>query len=124
MGSNPIPAILSLRSTILVVRRTVYPEVAGSYPVGVVFMGPKLNWGSACVDAGGWEFKSLRFHYAGMAQLEEQLICNQQVSGSSPDVGFSGVISKYPGSYYRKKEKKMRKTKRKQKVRKQYSLRQ
>ena len=124
MGSNPIPAILSLRSTILVVRRTVYPEVAGSYPVGVVFMGQKLNWGSACVDAGGWEFKSLRFHYAGMAQLEEQLICNQQVSGSSPDVGFSGVISKYPGSYYRKKEKKMRKTKRKQKVRKQYSLRQ
>ena len=87
-------------------------------------MGPKLNWGSACVDAGGWEFKSLRFHYAGRAQLEEQLICNQQVSGSSPDVGFSGVISKYPGSYYRKKEKKMRKTKRKQKVRKQYSLRQ
>ena len=51
-------------------------------------MGPKLNWGSACVDAGGWEFKSLRFHYAGMAQLEEQLICNQRVSGSSPDVGF------------------------------------
>ena len=89
MGSNPIPAILSLRSTILVVRRTVYPEVAGSYPVGVVFMGPKLNWESACVDAGGWEFKSLRFHYAGMAQLEEQLICNQQVSGSSPDAGLA-----------------------------------
>ena len=52
-------------------------------------MGPKLNWESACVDAGGWEFKSLRFHYADMAQLAEQLICNQQVSGSSPDVGLA-----------------------------------
>ena len=28
---------ISLRSTILVVRRTVYPEVAGSYPVGVAW---------------------------------------------------------------------------------------
>ena len=79
MGSNPIPAILSLRSTILVVRRTVYPEVAGSYPVGVVFMGPKLNWGSACVDAGGWEFKSLRFHYAGMAQWQRSCFVNSRL---------------------------------------------
>ena len=29
--------------------------------------------------------------YAGVAQLAEQLICNQQVAGSSPITGFVGV---------------------------------
>ena len=29
------------------------------------------------------------FVYADMAQLAEQLICNQQVNGSSPFIGFS-----------------------------------
>ncbi len=28
------------------------------------------------------------FFYADMAQLAEQLICNQQVNGSSPFIGF------------------------------------
>ena len=28
------------------------------------------------------------FVYADMAQLAEQLICNQQVNGSSPFIGF------------------------------------
>ena len=29
------------------------------------------------------------FEYADVAQLAEQLICNQQVIGSSPIIGFS-----------------------------------
>ena len=28
-------------------------------------------------------------HYADVAQLAEQLICNQQVNGSSPFIGFA-----------------------------------
>ena len=64
------------------------------------FHGAVVSVGRApALQAGGREFKSLRFHYAGMAQLEEQLICNQQVSGSSPDVGFSGVISQKQCTY-------------------------
>ena len=31
----------------------------------------------------------MNIHYADMAQLAEQLICNQQVIGSSPIIGFS-----------------------------------
>ncbi len=31
--------------------------------------------------------------YADMAQLAEQLICNQQVIGSSPIVGFFGPLA-------------------------------
>ena len=31
-----------------------------------------------------------------MAQLAEQLICNQQVEGSSPPVGFFGWIPEWP----------------------------
>ena len=33
------------------------------------------------------------FIYADMAQLAEQLICNQQVNGSSPFIGFVCVIA-------------------------------
>ena len=44
-------------------RRPVTAEVTGSSPVWV--------------------------DYADMAQLAEQLICNQQVFGSSPNIGFS-----------------------------------
>ena len=32
--------------------------------------------------------ESLRNSYADVAQLAEQLICNQQVIGSSPIIGF------------------------------------
>ena len=31
-----------------------------------------------------------------MAQLAEQLICNQQVNGSSPFIGFNGQIPEWP----------------------------
>ena len=34
--------------------------------------------------------------YADVAQLAEQLICNQQVTGSSPVVGLYGRIPEWP----------------------------
>ena len=34
--------------------------------------------------------------FADMAQLAEQLICNQQVIGSSPIIGFYGWIPEWP----------------------------
>ena len=34
--------------------------------------------------------------YADVAQLAEQLICNQQVIGSSPIIGFNGWIPEWP----------------------------
>ena len=33
---------------------------------------------------------------ADVAQLAEQLICNQQVNGSSPFIGFNGQIPEWP----------------------------
>ena len=38
----------------------------------------------------------LHNYYADMAQLAEQLICNQQVNGSSPFIGFYGWIPEWP----------------------------
>ncbi len=38
----------------------------------------------------------MRFHesaYAGVAQLVEQLICNQQVGGSNPSAGSKEALS-------------------------------
>ena len=37
--------------------------------------------------------ESLRNSYADVAQLAEQLICNQQVIGSSPIIGFHGPLA-------------------------------
>ena len=34
------------------------------------------------------DYKSADTHHADVAQLAEQLICNQQVIGSSPIIGF------------------------------------
>ena len=34
------------------------------------------------------DYKSAEKRYADVAQLAEQLICNQQVIGSSPIIGF------------------------------------
>ena len=47
-------------------RRPVTAEVVGSSPIWVVFL----------------------LERADVAQLAEQLICNQQVIGSSPIIGF------------------------------------
>ncbi len=47
----------------------------------------------------GFESHSGRFRiveYADVAQLAEQLICNQQVIGSSPIIGFVGGIPEWP----------------------------
>ena len=53
----------------MVEQRTENPRVAGSIPaLGIFFF--------------------LKIKYADVAQLAEQLICNQQVIGSSPIIGF------------------------------------
>ena len=45
---------------------------------------------ASALQAEGHRFEPYWSHlYADMAQLAEQLICNQQVIGSSPIVGFS-----------------------------------
>ncbi len=51
----------------------------------------------AC-HAGDREFDSrqLRHIYADVAQLAEQLTCNQQVAGSSPIVGSIQILEGYP----------------------------
>ena len=51
----------------------------GSIPVGVICT--KCNW------IKGIFVQDIR-QYADVAQLAEQLICNQQVIGSSPIIGF------------------------------------
>ena len=38
--------------------------------------------------------RALSFRSAGIAQLVEQLICNQQVVGSNPTAGFSSTAPK------------------------------
>ncbi len=48
----------------------------GSIPVGVII------YNHLC-----------RTNYADVAQLAEQLICNQQVIGSSPIIGFYGPLA-------------------------------
>ena len=49
----------------------------GSIPVGVSSHGQSADYKSEA-----------RNEYADVAQLAEQLICNQQVIGSSPIIGF------------------------------------
>ena len=44
---------------------------------------------ASALQAEGHRFEPCRSHlYADVAQLAEQLICNQQVIGSSPIIGF------------------------------------
>jgi hypothetical protein len=40
------------------------------------------------------KLRALSFRSAGIAQLVEQLICNQQVVGSNPTAGFSSIATK------------------------------
>ena len=91
-------------------RRPVTAEVVGSSPIRVVRAASKAaltmkNWGlssagrAPALQAGGHRFEpcrpqlfsrvfSLRCEeLADVAQLAEQLICNQQVIGSSPIIG-------------------------------------
>ena len=76
-------------------RRPVTAEVEGSSPFRVAFLyilGSQLSWESTCLTSRGSQVRALlvplKTKYADMAQLAEQLICNQQVIGSSPIVGF------------------------------------
>ena len=62
------------------------------------YVGSQLSWESICLTSRGSQVRALqvpffriyaeRLVYADMAQLAEQLICNQQVIGSSPIIGF------------------------------------
>ena len=50
------------------------------------------------LQAGGHRFEPYWSHiYADMAQLAEQLICNQQVIGSSPIVGLHFFVQHMDG---------------------------
>ena len=78
-------------------RRPVTAEVDGSSPFWVVRKDFLFNliWGlssagrASALQAEGHRFEPCRPHsYADVAQLAEQLICNQQVIGSSPIIGF------------------------------------
>ena len=71
-------------------RRPVTAEVAGSSPAWVVFIWDLSSAGRAsALQAEGHRFEPYRSHlYADVAQLAEQLICNQQVIGSSPIIGL------------------------------------
>ena len=82
-------------------RRPVTAEVTGSSPVWVVCRNTTNNtWDlssagrASALQAEGHRFEPCRSHYlyikvyADVAQLAEQLICNQQVIGSSPIIGF------------------------------------
>ena len=52
---------------------------------------------ASALQAEGHRFEPCRSHlYADVAQLAEQLICNQQVTGSSPVVGLYGRIPEWP----------------------------
>ena len=85
-------------------RRPVTAEVDGSNPFRVVCIYMHTiytSWGlssagrASALQAEGHRFEPCRSHltnsfisYADVAQLAEQLICNQQVIGSSPIIGF------------------------------------
>ena len=73
-------------------RRPVTAEAVGSSPSWVVFIWDLSSAGRAsALQAEGHRFEPYRSHpikYADVAQLAEQLICNQQVNGSSPLIGF------------------------------------
>ena len=90
-------------------RRPVTAEVVGSNPIRVAFIASLLvieTWGlssagrASALQAEGHRFEPYRPHviivcwdqYADVAQLAEQLICNQQVIGSSPIIGFVSFI--------------------------------
>ena len=75
-------------------RRPVTAKVTGSNPVWVVSL---RIWGlssagrASALQAEGHRFEPCRPHFkenADVAQLAEQLICNQQVNGSSPFIGL------------------------------------
>ena len=85
-------------------RRPVTAEVEGSSPFRVVRIERYKIWDhssagrASALQAEGHRFESYWSHlieYADVAQLAEQLICNQQVIGSSPIIGFVPLTGHY-----------------------------
>ena len=89
-------------------RRPVTAEVAGSSPAWVALWDLSSAGRASALQAEGHRFEPYRSHFyslwyfADVAQLAEQLICNQQVIGSSPIIGFTilycvnGQIPEWP----------------------------
>ena len=87
----------------MVERTAVNRDVVGSSPTRGVFLSTLINniWlrgqavktspfhggNTGSIPVGVTEYK-IFVMYADVAQLAEQLICNQQVIGSSPIIGF------------------------------------
>ena len=76
-------------------RRPVTAKVVGSSPIWVVIWDLSSAGRASALQAEGHRFEPCRPHLflevcnnADVAQLAEQLICNQQVIGSSPIIGF------------------------------------
>ena len=77
-------------------RRPVTAEVESSSLFWVVMWGLSSAGRASALQAEGHRFEPYRPHIpkdmlkrcADVAQLAEQLICNQQVIGSSPIIGF------------------------------------
>ena len=63
-------------------------RVTGSSPVGSTFEVSRYICERHLMLRTDINGKLVDNEYADMAQLAEQLICNQQVEGSSPPIGF------------------------------------
>ena len=61
----------------------------GSNPLGVIKI---IKCGFLWLDSDIWCIIHQKALYADVAQLAEQLICNQQVIGSSPIIGFLDLL--------------------------------
>ena len=74
-----------------------FESVLGRFNLIVVWDLSSAGRASA-LQAEGHRFEPCRSHlFADVAQLAEQLICNQQVTGSSPVVGFIKPLMKRGG---------------------------
>ncbi len=77
-------------------------RVTGSSPVGPIKyvkcadVAQFLFIARGAIKGRAADYKSAVIEYADVAQLAEQLICNQQVIGSSPIIGFYGWIPERP----------------------------
>ena len=76
-------------------RRPVTAEVESSSLFWVVMWDLSSAGRASALQAEGHRFESYRSHFADVAQLAEQLICNQQVNGSSPFIGFVMIIKAF-----------------------------
>lgn len=73
-----MPAPLSAEATVKTVASAIWTDHFYFY------ICPPNSGG---FSGGGWKVRSFLVVHANVAQLVEQLICNQQVGGSNPPVG-------------------------------------